>query len=241
MPEPGCCEVCGGPIRANNKIGVCRSTAACSRERDRRRKDALPLNEVARYRETLPGYESERWAPISGWEGLYEVSDMGRVRSLPRQTRRGVRGGRILQPGAQTNGYLFVVLSRNSEKTQYRVHRLVAAAFLDPCPVGQEAKHKIADKNNNRATNLEWGTHQSNIDERDADGSHPNKVKTHCPYDHKYTPENTRIQPGAGGRVCLTCEWIRGKSRSRKGRALLGLEEGRSYTMAEMVSTWASR
>lgn len=241
---PRTCEVCGGPLGEKNRVGVCRSTPECGRERDRRRRrasGARPLNEAARSRETLPGYEAERWLPVPGWEGLYDVSDMGRVRSLPRQTSRGVRGGRILKPARSSNGYLFVGLSRNSKVTYERVHRLVAGAFIGPCPPGQEAKHKRADLTNNRATNLEYGTHKSNIEERDRDGNHPNGSKTHCPYKHEYTPDNTRIQPGSGGRTCLLCERIRGMARTRKGRALLGLEDERSYTMAELVSRWESR
>ena len=113
----------------------------------------------------------EIWKPIVGFEGLYEVSNMGQVRSLTRissfRDRSGrmnerVIKGRIMRPQPQKSGYLHVGLSKGGIVTQYRVHRLVAAAFVDNPEGLYEVNHIDEDKTNNRADNLEWCDHKYN-------------------------------------------------------------------------------
>jgi hypothetical protein len=111
----------------------------------------------------LPFDEAERWLPVVGWEGFYEVSDLARVRSLPRRTRSGMRGGRILKQNPRRAGYMQVGLSREGEAANYDVHVLVAAAFLGPRPEGEEVCHKNPGKLDNRASALEWGTRAKNV------------------------------------------------------------------------------
>ncbi len=108
---------------------------------------------------------TERWLPVAGYEGLYEVSDLGRVRSLPRQTRRGVRGGKILKPqtSAGSKGYLFVNLCRDGTMWHVAVHRLVLEAFDRPCPPGMEARHGPGGKLDASLVNLRWGTRAENV------------------------------------------------------------------------------
>ncbi|MFB4275792.1 NUMOD4 domain-containing protein [Nonomuraea sp. MTCD27] len=111
---------------------------------------------------------SETWIDIAGYEGHYQVSDHGQIRSLPR-FRAGRGGlptkvsGRILRPGTGSNGYLFVILSKNARSTNARIHRLVAAAFLPNPEQRPEVNHLDGDKTNNHVTNLEWATRQENV------------------------------------------------------------------------------
>lgn len=98
---------------------------------------------------------SEIWKPIKDYEGLYEVSNMGRVRSL---SRKGTFE-RILNPCVRnTGGYLAVNLYKNGKKTMYFIHRLVALAFL-PNPNNYPViNHKDCNPSNNCVDNLEWCT-----------------------------------------------------------------------------------
>jgi hypothetical protein len=112
--------------------------------------------------------EVENWRAVPAYKGLYEVSDLGRVRSLPRTTVQPnggvfVRAMRILQPGRWQSGHLFVILSKEGKRERFGVHRLVLLAFVGPCPPGQEGLHG-PDHNpaNNRLANLRWGTRREN-------------------------------------------------------------------------------
>lgn len=108
----------------------------------------------------------EQWRDIAGFEGIYQVSDLGNVRSVERDVPRpggGVqhRKGRELLPGL-VNGYLKVVLSRDGIHYQKLVHRLVAEAFI-PNPDGKPCvNHKDGCKINDKARNLEWVTWAEN-------------------------------------------------------------------------------
>ena len=103
----------------------------------------------------------EEWRPIEGYEGLYEVSNTGQVRSLDRYVKNGhssyrLQKGRVLSPTKDRYGYLFVILTCNGKHKMFLVHRLVAQAFiLNPDNLPQ-VNHKDEDKTNNRVDNLEW-------------------------------------------------------------------------------------
>lgn len=95
----------------------------------------------------------EIWKAISNYEGLYEVSNLGNVRSLKRNTTKG----KILKPQMDKDGYFKVCLCKNNEKKKYGVHRLVAMAFVDGFSEDKNiVNHKNEIKNDNRAENLEW-------------------------------------------------------------------------------------
>lgn len=102
----------------------------------------------------------EEWKAIAGWVGYYEVSNLGRVRSLARIAKDGRKvRGRILKPGGIK--YLIVGLS-NGQVTDAPVHRLVLEAFKGPCPPGLEGCHGDGDSKNNRLSNLRWDTRAAN-------------------------------------------------------------------------------
>lgn len=109
-------------------------------------------------RSLLKTMPEEAWKPVVGFEGLYEVSDLGRVRSLPRKWCRG--SIRALVAG--TNGYFGVQLAFGGVKSPRQVHRLVLEAFKGPCPGGQEACHINGDRTDNRLQNLRWDTRAKN-------------------------------------------------------------------------------
>lgn len=149
----------------------------------------------------------ETWRPVVGWEGLYEVSDQGRVRSVERIVQFGAQTRRVkstvLKPGKTTKGALFVMLS-NGKARNRRVHQLVLEAFVGPRPPGMEGCHWDDNKENNAVTNLRWDTHSANELDKVRNGRHTNAAKTECPRGHEYTPENTKPH-GKGGRWCREC------------------------------------
>jgi len=114
----------------------------------------------------------EQWRPVVGYESLYEVSDQGRVRSLSGIRWNGFKNhafqGKILKP--QNSGrYSQVVLSKNGKIKTYRIHVLVACAFLSDCPGirgrnrGQyHIDHINNDSRDNCAANLQWLSHRDN-------------------------------------------------------------------------------
>lgn len=102
----------------------------------------------------------ERWRWVKGYEGVYQVSDQGQVKRVARS--RGARPGRILRQRRDTNGYRSICLNARDHSGQYRVHRLVAEAFVPGYADGLEVNHINGDKADNRAENLEWVTHSEN-------------------------------------------------------------------------------
>ena len=100
--------------------------------------------------------ESETWRPVVGYEGDYEVSNFGSVVSLKRGNREE------MAPLRQASGHLGVSLCRSGVKVRHRIHRLVLAAFVGPCPDGMEVRHLDGDPANNYVGNLTYGTASEN-------------------------------------------------------------------------------
>ena len=101
----------------------------------------------------------EEWRPIEGYEGLYEVSNTGRVRSLDMYVKgKGYRlhKGKVLSPAKNKNGYLKVNLHCNGKRKTITVHRLVAEAFIPNSDNLTQVNHRDEDKTNNNVENLEW-------------------------------------------------------------------------------------
>lgn len=107
----------------------------------------------------MADYRSEIWKPISGYEGLYEVSNLGRIKSLRRNGT--IRGDKIISPN--TSGRYARIGLRNKERMFFSVHRLVAMAFLPNPNHLPQVDHINGDCYDNRATNLRWVTVKQNI------------------------------------------------------------------------------
>jgi hypothetical protein len=109
----------------------------------------------------------EKWVDIEGFEGFYQVSDLGRVRSVDRVVvgRFGdyKAKGRVLAQKDNGYGYLRVVLAKNGRMSNKYVHRLVASTFIGNPLNLEEVNHKDENKSNNKADNLEWCTSSYNI------------------------------------------------------------------------------
>jgi hypothetical protein len=115
---------------------------------------------------------TEIWKDVSGYEGLYQVSNLGRVKSVPRcdkvtYTSGTVwyrnRKGRIIHQNNHLNGYKLVNLCKDGTSKTYFVHRLVANAFLPNPSSLPQVNHKDGDKDNNSIENLEWCTCKENV------------------------------------------------------------------------------
>ncbi len=157
----------------------------------------------------------EEWRAAPGYEGAYEVSSLGRVRSLDRviNGRWGphVRRGVVLRAHTDKDGYKKVRPSLNNEARSVPVHHLVLLAFIGPRPEGHVALHKDGRPENNAASNLSWGTYSDNALDAVSHGTHRQSRKTHCPTGHPYSEENTRID--GGSRRCVACKRKRDRAR----------------------------
>lgn len=120
-------------------------------------------------RSVIPDLPGEEWRPVLGWEGYYEVSNQGRVKSVTRTTDDGLTiYGRLRQPAMQGRGnpYWQVHLMRGGRDAPFyrvAVHRLVLESFVGPCPPGMEACHNNGNGFDNRVENLRWDTHENNM------------------------------------------------------------------------------
>ena len=112
--------------------------------------------------------KNEEWRDVVGYEGLYQVSDQGRVKSLERKLPHW-RGGeqikkeRILNPGIDRDGYLKLNLCAGGKTRTFFVHRLVCQVFHENPDNKPQVNHINEDKTDNRACNLEWCTCKQNI------------------------------------------------------------------------------
>lgn len=116
--------------------------------------------------QTIPQIIEEEWKDIPEYEGIYQVSNLGRIKSLSRTLWNGnvlhQHQEIIMHPSYDCNGYLLVGLRKNKRYRYERVHRLVAKAFI-PNPYNYRVVNHIdADRSNNNINNLEWCTHKHN-------------------------------------------------------------------------------
>jgi hypothetical protein len=126
--------------------------------------------------------QPEQWRPVVGYEGFYEVSDQGGVRSIARTIPRPGKYGplttvraRILAQymiGRSRRRYPAVTLHRDSKSRPRRIHRLILEAFIGPRPEGLEACHANDDPTDNRLENLRWDTRSANTYDSVRNGRH---------------------------------------------------------------------
>lgn len=103
---------------------------------------------------SLENIENEEWRYIEGYNGKYQVSNMGRVKSL--RDNNGKPREKILRQGKMKNGYLYVVLCKNGKVKNLQVHRLVAIAFIPNTNNYPTVNHNNEIKTDNRVSNLCW-------------------------------------------------------------------------------------
>lgn len=169
--------------------------------------------------------EEEEWIPVVGWEGLYEVSSFGRVRSLPRYWDNPLTGGKSKLGGnilRSTSSEKYVSVMLNPGKKTVNIHRLVCEAFHGPAPEGKNlVLHSDDNGQNNHEDNLRWGDGADNTEDQFKNrGPNHNSLKTHCSRGHEYTEGNTylHVKERTTSRICRTCQKMHDEKRN--GRVL---------------------
>lgn len=159
------------------------------------------------------------WIPVPGFEGLYEASDAGYIRSVDRSILRSdgrvyPLKGRVLKETVMPSGHLRIDLRKDGKTIPSLVHQVVALAFLGPYPENKEICHKDGNPANNQPSNLYYGTRSDNMYDAVNQKTHWQTRKTHCKYGHPYTGANLiMFGPDNRRRACRTCRrttsWVK--------------------------------
>jgi len=112
----------------------------------------------------------EIWKDIKGFKGLYQISNLGRVKSLKKKRGFLILKEKILKSHLDNLGYQMLTLVKNKKHKQYRIHRLVAIAFISNLNNKKEVNHIDGNKSNNNILNLEWSTRSENMKHADKMG-----------------------------------------------------------------------
>lgn len=161
--------------------------------------------------------DEEVWKPVVGYEGLYEVSSKGRVRSLPFKHSNC----KVLKLTQRNNGYLFLTLSKNRVQKPHSVHRLVAMAFIPNPDNKPTVNHKNEIRTDNRVENLEWATYY----EQNHYGTHLQKAKSSLKRTYN-TPQMKEM---------LSLRQKKNKSGAACGKRIVQLDKSFNF-----VNTWNS-
>lgn len=164
-----------------------------------------------------PEQAKEEWRSIPGWDGFYEVSDHGGIRSVERVVVK-VDGrvtrykGRPIKQRTDDFGYKHAQLLKRGKAKQMRVHRAVLLAFVgEPPNENDVCRHLDGNTSNNRLENLAWGTQRDNMLDMVAHGRSEKAKRTHCPRGHELSPPNL-VPSKLPHRNCLACS--RAQSRT---------------------------
>lgn len=165
----------------------------------------------------------ERWLPIPGHEGRYDVSDLGRVRSWVHWNNGPAP--RFLKASNDGAGYQMVRLNRETGQPQicWPIHSLVLLAFVGPMSGEMCRRHFDGDRMNNTLTNLSYGTSSENAHDRVRHGTDAGARKTHCKQGHPFNEANT-TRSSRGSRVCRTCHRDASRATRARQRAMNPLE-----------------
>lgn len=154
---------------------------------------------------------AESWLPVVHYEDRYEVSSLGRVRSVKRveimkNGRSRVKQERMRRLRKDPDGYFHVTLHRARGSKSCRVHRLVLEAFVGPCPDGMLGRHLNGDASDNRLVNLAWGSPSDNNYDSVRHGRHHLAKKPRCLRGHLLRMPNLTSELFVGGhRQCRSC------------------------------------
>ncbi|AGT11852.1 HNH endonuclease [Mycobacterium phage ThreeRngTarjay] len=184
---------------------------------------------------------TEEWRDIPGYEGYYQASSHGRIRSLDREvTQMHPSGkgmmtrlwrGRVLTFGPYSGERYRVGLSRDGVLEMKGVAVLVALAFHGLPPEGKgHALHRDGDMYNNVPENLYWGDARDNVQDTIRHGRHRGVTKTHCPHGHALDGKNLYINVTLQSRACKACRVANAWGYARKRRGVeTSIEERRAY------------
>lgn len=168
---------------------------------------------------------SERWLPVPGYEGSYEVSDMGGIRSVDRYVEGGPAGiyllrGQVLKTQLSNRGRPTVQLFRNAKARLFTISSLVLTTFVGPRPDGMVGRHLNDVCTDNRLANLAYGTPSENMRDLVRNGRDPQRKRTHCPQGHPYDEANTYVSPSRPtARHCRACDRDRQPAKRARQKA----------------------
>lgn len=161
------------------------------------------------------------WVSLNGWEGAYEVSPRGYIRTVERTRSNGRRyKSQLLKPAISPAGYEVVSLQFNGTRKGYLLHRLMLDTFNGPHPADKPyGLHSDGNPRNNHLENLRWGSNSENVQDAIKHGRNHNLNTTHCPEGHPYSTGNTgeAATPYGTKRYCKSCKSSRSKARRARG------------------------
>lgn len=132
----------------------------------------------------------EIWKDIYKYEGLYQVSNYGKIKSFPRKYQTKIR---TLKPYKDKGGYLQVNLCKNNTTKTHKVHRLVLETFIGICPQGMEGCHNDGNPSNNFIKNLRWDTRKNNVKDAIKHNTHIDPPKLIGSKNHMTKFDNNQV------------------------------------------------